>query len=96
MAALLRWIGEATGHRRPLLEIPDAVGELIAKLGFLPGAPITQDQWLMLQRDNVVTPGASGFEAFGFVPSPLAAIGPGWLVRYRRGGRFSLNRSIAL
>ena len=95
MAELLRWIGEATGHRRPMLEIPDAIGEMIAKLGFLPGAPITQDQWLMLQTDNVVASGAKGFEAFSFAPSPLAAVAPSWLVRYRRGGRFSLNQPAA-
>ena len=25
----------------------------MSRLGFLPGAPMTRDQWLMLQRDNV-------------------------------------------
>ena len=95
MAELIGWIGETTGNRRTLVEIPDAIGEMMAKLGFLPGAPITEDQWRMLQRDNVVAPGAAGFEAFGFVPAPLAAVGPKWLVRYRRGGRFSLGQRAA-
>ena len=70
----------------------DAVAGAMARFGgWLPGAPMTQDQWLMLQRDNVVSPGAEGFEAFGIEPAPLAAVAPTWLVRYRRQGRFSLN-----
>ena len=40
---------------------------------------MTWDQWLMLQRDNVVAPGAEGFAAFGIAPTPLAALAPaGW------------------
>ena len=63
--------------------------------GWLPGAPITWDQWQMLQSDNVVAAGAEGFESFGIDPSPLAAIAPAYLVRYRREGRFSLNAAKA-
>ena len=58
--------------------------------GWLPGAPMTWDQWLMLQQDNVVSPGAAGFDAFGITPRPLEAMAPAWLVRFRREGRFSL------
>jgi NADH dehydrogenase len=71
--------------------IPDPVAAGLARLGWLPGAPITWDQWQMLQRDNVVSDGATGFEAFGIAPAPLAAVAPTWLVRYRRHGRFSLT-----
>ena len=47
--------------------------------GFLPGAPITRDQWLMLQRDNVVAPARDGLAALGIAPTPLAAVAPaGW------------------
>ena len=89
MAALNAWIGEATGRRRTLLPVPDAVAGAMARwTGWLPGAPISWDQWLMLQKDNVVSPGAAGFEAFGIGPAPLAAVAPGWLVQYRRHGRF--------
>lgn len=89
MAQLNRWICEATGRSRHLLEVPDGAAALIARLGgWLPGAPITGDQWAMLQRDNVVGEGAEGFAAFGIAPAPLAAVAPAWLVRYRRHGRF--------
>jgi len=42
----------------------------------------------MLGADNVVAAGADGLDAFGIVPTPIAAVAPGWLVQYRRHGRF--------
>jgi NADH dehydrogenase len=91
MLELNRWIAESTGRgSKGIAPIPDAIGRTIARLaGWLPGAPITWDQWLMMQRDSVVSDGASGFEAFGISPSPLAAIAEGWLTAYRRSGRFA-------
>ena len=89
MAALLQWIAAETNRRPRFVELPDIAGALIAGAGFLPGAPITRDQWLMLQRDNVVAPGAEGLAAFGIEPTPMASVAPGWLVRYRKQGRFA-------
>lgn len=85
MGALIRWIAGAIGRRPAILELPDGVA---SALTWIPGGPITRDQWLMLQRDNVVAPGAEGFAALGIEPTPLAAVAPGWLVQYRRHGRF--------
>ena len=90
MAEINRWICQATGRSRPVVEIPDALGSVIARLtGWLPGAPISWDQWLMLQRDNVVSGGGTGFEPFGIRPAPLAAVAEGWLSSYRRQGRWA-------
>ena len=89
MGALVRWIAEATGRRPAIVELPDAIGAVIASAGFLPGAPITQDQWRMLQTDNVAGGDAPGLDAFGIAPTPLATVAPGWLVRFKRQGRFS-------
>ena len=88
MGEINRWIARAIGRDPMMLEIPDAVGGFMASAGFLPGAPITRDQWLMLQHDNVVGAGAEGFAAFGIDPTPLATVAPDWLVRFRRNGRF--------
>ncbi|MDB5682327.1 MAG: dehydrogenase [Sphingomonas bacterium] len=94
MEALNRWIGEATGRKRPIVAVPDEVAGAMARFGgWLPGAPITADQWEMLQRDNVAGAGTAGFEAFGISPSPLAAVAPAWLVRYRKHGRFSTTKN---
>lgn len=90
MRELIEWVCETTGHARPLIDVPDPVGRLLARAtGWLPGAPITWDQWLMLRRDNVVAPGAEGLEAFGLAATPLAAVAEGWLASYRRHGRFA-------
>lgn len=90
MAEINGWLARATGHDRPMMPVPDAVAGAMARLtGWLPGAPITFDQWKMLQKDAVVTPGAKGLAAFGIAPTPLAAVADAWLVQYRRHGRFS-------
>ncbi|WP_420138384.1 complex I NDUFA9 subunit family protein [Sphingomonas sp.] len=91
MLELHKWIGEAIGRTPGLVPLPDGLSAGIARFGWLPGAPITWDQWLMLQRDNVVAPGTAGFSDVGIEPTPLAAVASQWLVRYRRAGRFSLN-----
>lgn len=83
----------ATGQTPEVIALPDAVGSLMAKFGWLPGAPMTRDQWLMLQRDNVVAEGAAGLDAFGIRPTPLAAVAPEWLGRFRHGGRFAGRRA---
>lgn len=89
MAELMRNLAEWTGRSPLFVDLPDAATAALARLvGWAPGAPITWDQWLMLQTDNVVAPGAAGLEAFGIQPTPLAAVAPSWLVQYRRQGRF--------
>jgi len=85
MGEIIRWIAATIGKSPSIIELPDAAGALLANLPF---APITKDQWLMLQRDNVVAPGAQGLEALGIEPTPLQSVAPEWLVRFRRTGRF--------
>jgi uncharacterized protein YbjT (DUF2867 family) len=93
MRELNRWICEATGRDRRLIDVPDPIAGMLAQFfGWLPGAPITWDQWLMLQQDNVVSPGADGLRAFGITPTPLAAVSDGWLTSYRRHGRFAAKQ----
>ena len=92
MIELHRTIFELTGQTPEVVELPDIAGSLLSKLGFLPGAPLTHDQWLMLQRDNVPAQGALELEAFGINPTPLAAVGYEWLGRYHRGGKFAGRR----
>ncbi|WP_448662813.1 complex I NDUFA9 subunit family protein [Sphingomonas sp. CJ20] len=91
MGELHRWIAAAIGRKPALLELPDSVGSLLASL---PGTPITKDQWRMLQHDNVVPAGAEGLAALGIPATPLSAVAPSWLVRFRRNGRFA-KRGVA-
>ena len=84
-------IFKITGQDPEIVQTPDFIAGLIAKLGWLPGAPLTHDQWMMLQRDNVPHDGTAGLEAFGIEPTPLAAVGYEWLGRFR-GNRFAGKR----
>jgi len=91
MVELHQEILALTGQKPDLLAMPDIFGNALSYLGFLPGAPLTRDQWLMLQRDNVPSGAVRGLEAFGISPTPLAAVGPEWLGRFR-GDRFADRR----
>lgn len=90
MLELQQWIADATGRKRLFVELPDIVsGALATGFGWAPGAPITKDQWLMLQRDSVVADKAAGLSQLGVTPTSLGSVAEGWLVQYRRHGRFA-------
>jgi uncharacterized protein YbjT (DUF2867 family) len=88
MLDLNRWIAKATSRDPVFIEVPDIAAKLLAKsTGWLPGAPITEDQLKMLGSDNVVT-GNDGLATFGITPTSLDAVAEGWLDIYRKHGRF--------
>ena len=89
MRELNREIAALAGQSPILVDMPDFMGTMIAGLGFLPGAPLTLDQWIMLQKDNVPSGKQPGFKAFGITPTPMSAVAPEWLSRFRKGGRFA-------
>jgi NADH dehydrogenase len=88
MTELHRAILELTGQKPEIVELPDLFGSLLSKFGWLPGAPLTRDQWRMLQHDNVAARDSQGLEAFGIKPTPLASVAWEWLGRFHRGGKF--------
>lgn len=92
MGEINRRIARMTGRKRTFVDVPDVAASLMASvLGPLPGAPITADQFKMLQKDNVVASGAKGLDAFGLSPTPLAAVAPGWMEKYTPHGRFGAS-----
>ena len=82
-------IAAMAGQSPELVDMPDFLSRIMASFGFLPGAPLSNDQWVMLQRDNVAAAGSSGLDAFGIRPTPIGAVAPGWLGRFVKGGRFA-------
>jgi NADH dehydrogenase len=88
MKQLHEAIIELTGQTPEIVEMPDLFASLLSRFGWLPGAPLSRDQWLMLQQDNVASPAALGLEAFGIKPTPLASVAWEWLGRFHRGGKF--------
>jgi len=81
-----------TGQTPDIVALPDLFGTLLSKLGWLPGAPLTRDQWLMLQRGSVPSGELPGLDAFAIRPTPLAAVAYEWLGRFHRGGKFAGRR----
>ena len=93
MEQLNNWIAKKIGANKVFIPVPSPIAAVMARLtGWAPGAPITWDQWLMLQSDNVVS-AADGFAALGIHPTPLDAIAEDWLVIYRKHGRFGAKSS---
>ena len=91
MVELHQAIIAITGLKPELVPMPDAFGNFLSSFGWLPGAPLTRDQWQMLQHDNVVSGELPGLKAFGIKPTPLAAVADEWLGRFR-GNRFAGRR----
>ena len=79
----------SAGREPDLLDLPNFASSFLSWFGFLPGAPLTRDQWKMLQRDNLPSKKAKGLEAFGIEPTALGAVASEWLARYRTGGRWA-------
>ena len=96
MHQLMAWIAQATGRSPLLIDLPDGLVGAMAKVtGWLPGAPITSDQFAMLRAGNVVADGAASLADLGITPTPLAAVAPDWLDAFRRHGRFTLSSARA-
>lgn len=91
MRELNEEIAAMAGQSPDLVDTPDFIANIMASFGFLPGAPLTRDQWLMLQKDNVASDKAPGFKAFGIAPTSMGSVAPEWLGRFRKGGRFAPN-----
>ncbi len=83
---LIEWILVQTKRRRFLVAIPNSIAQLQAKIfEKLPGKLLTQDQLILLARDNV-TGGLPGLAALGIAPTPISQIMPAVLRRFRPGG----------
>jgi NADH dehydrogenase len=94
MRELNAGIAEMAGQSPLLVDLPDSVAATISIFGFLPGAPLSSDQWLMLQKDNVASGKQPGFKEFGITPTPMGSVAPDWLSRFRKGGRFAPGHEV--
>lgn len=91
---VLKLVLRETGRSRALLPVPFPIAralgsalELTGLVGLTP--PLTRDQVLMLERDNVVAEGVDGLAALDIQPTGVEAIAPSYLWRYRKGGQFA-------
>ena len=92
---VLELVRRETGRDRMLVSVPFIVAKPLGSLlqlsrfvGLTP--PLTRDQVLMLEKDNVVDADAFGLSDLGIDhPAGMAAIAPSYLWRYRVGGQFA-------
>jgi NADH dehydrogenase len=90
--ALMEIILRETGLNRLLVPVPFPAAEVIGSLGQLAAVlavqpPLTRDQVELLKSDNVAT--GPGLADLGVTPTPLEAVLPTYLWKYRRGGQFA-------
>jgi uncharacterized protein YbjT (DUF2867 family) len=94
MCALNEWIAAAIGRDPAFVDVPDFAAYAMARsTGWMPGAPITLDQFRMLGSDNVVSEGRDGLAMMAIAPTPLDAVAHDWLAIYRKHGRFAVRAS---
>lgn len=85
---LLELMLKEIGRRRLLLPLPFWAMQLpAAAMSLLPVPPLTLDQLRLLRRDNVVGAGAAGLADLDLQPTAIETAIPGYLKRYRPGGR---------
>ncbi|MCW8084485.1 complex I NDUFA9 subunit family protein [Sabulicella glaciei] len=84
---LLAFTLKETGRDKRLVAIPDGLARMQAWLGeFLPNPPLTRDQLLLLDRDNVASADMPGLKELGLTPKAVEAVMPRLLSRFRSGG----------
>jgi len=85
---LIEYTLETIGKSREILDLPLPLARFQAMfLERLPGKLLTGDQIKLLQCDNIVAEGALDLASLGIVPTPMDLILPGYLGRFRKGGR---------
>jgi NADH dehydrogenase len=84
-------------RRRKVVNVPFGVARIMAKVcklvqtlsfGLIPAA-ITADQVELLKSDNVVAPGAQGFDALGISTTPVEAVIDSYLYAWRPYGQYA-------
>jgi uncharacterized protein YbjT (DUF2867 family) len=87
---LTQYILDEVMVKKPLVDVPMPIAKVQAMvLGLAPKPLITTDQLKLLQKDNIVSLGAKTLSDFGITPTPVEAIVPSYLARYRPKGQFS-------
>lgn len=90
---LLRLVLRETHRSNPLVPVPAGLARLMAlPMQLLPRPMLTADRVTLLHIDNVVSAEAEAerrtLQGLGVVPTPLAAILPSYLWRFRPHGQF--------
>jgi NADH dehydrogenase len=87
LAELVRLAGRWSGHERPVLPLPAALGRLQAlAMELLPGPPLmSRDNLDSMRVPNVASEQLPGLASLGIRPATLAAVVPAYLGRQAQG-----------
>ncbi len=85
---LIEYMLKTIERRRMVWDLPLGLARLqAAVLQHLPGQLLTVDQVELLSKDNVAAPNSLGLIALDVTPTPMDLVVPGYLSRFRPGGR---------
>ncbi len=90
MMELHQAIAAAQGRHRGLIPVPDALSALFAAL---PGTPMSSDQWRMMKAGSLATGALPGIAKLGVTAKPLSLFLDKWMVRFRKHGRFTVQKA---
>jgi NADH dehydrogenase len=81
LAELVRLAGRCSGHQRPILPLPLAVGRLQALLmECLPGQPLmSRDNLASMQTPNIASGSLPGLASLGITPASVYSVAPTYL-----------------
>ncbi len=84
---LVEFVLHEAGRNRILAPLPFAIAKALAGVldVVLPVSPLTRDEVVLLESDNVVGVGAPSFADLGIEPTSLETVAPSYLRRFRRG-----------
>ena len=89
---LVAYVGDLTGHRRPILSLGPGLSMLQARImEWLPGPLMSRDNILSMQKDNVC--GCDFPAQFAFAPAALEAVAPEYLSVAAARSRFDVYRA---
>jgi NADH dehydrogenase len=89
---LVRYVGEVTGHRRPIVGLGPQLSYLQAfAMEYAPGKLMSRDNVRSMKVDSV----SSQALPFGITPTPVEAVAPAWLADRTPRGRYNLFRDRA-
>lgn len=102
--ALMQKMLQVVQRRRLIVNIPFFVARIMGgafdllqtvTLGLFTNGLITRDQVRNLAHDNVVSPQARGLADLGIAPTPIDAVLPEYLWRYRPSGQYAAIKDSA-